>query len=62
MRQWLWTLWRQDSGQDLIEYSLLLAFVVFITAGVISIGGQSIQGITSKSNSQLSAANQQTPG
>jgi Flp pilus assembly pilin Flp len=62
MWQQLWTLWRQDSGQDLIEYTLLLAFVVFITAGVVSIGGASIQGITSKSNSQLSAANQQTPG
>ena len=57
MRQWLWTLWRQDGGQDLIEYTLLLAFVVFITAGVVSIGGQSIKGITSKSNAQISAAN-----
>ena len=57
MQYWLWTLWRQDSGQDLIEYTLLLAFVVFITAGVVSIGGQSIQGITSKSNAQISAAN-----
>ena len=62
MRHWLWTLWRQDSGQDLIEYTLLLAFVVFITAGVVSIGGQSIQGITSKSNAQISAANAQLPG
>ena len=62
MRQWLWNLWCQDSGQDLVEYTLLLAFVVFITAGVVSIGGQSIKGITSRSNSQLSAANAQVPG
>jgi Flp pilus assembly pilin Flp len=62
MQHWLWTLWCQDSGQDLIEYTLLLAFVVFITAGVVSIGGASIQGITSKSTSQISAANQQIPG
>jgi Flp pilus assembly pilin Flp len=62
MRQWLWALWYQDNGQDLIEYTLLLAFIVFITAGVVSIGGASIRGITSKSNAQLSAANQQTPG
>ena len=61
MQYWLWTLWRQDSGQDLIEYTLLLAFVVFITAGVVSIGGQSIQGITSKSNAQISAANAYVP-
>jgi Flp pilus assembly pilin Flp len=61
MRQWLWTLWCQDGGQDLVEYTLLLAFVVFITAGVVSIGGASIQGITSKSASQIAAANQQLP-
>ena len=57
MRQLLWTLWRQDDGQDLIEYTLLLFFIVFITAGVVSIGGQSIKGIVSTSNSQISAAN-----
>jgi Flp pilus assembly pilin Flp len=58
MRHLLWTLWRQDQGQDLIEYTLLLFFIVFITAGVVSIGGQSIKGIVSTSNSQLVAASQ----
>jgi Flp pilus assembly pilin Flp len=58
MRQLLWTLWRQDDAQDLIEYTLLLCFIVFVTAGVVSIGGQSIKGIVSTSNSQISAANQ----
>ena len=58
MRQLLWTLWRQDDGQDLIEYTLLVAFVVFITVGVVSIGGQSIKGITSTSNSQITVASQ----
>ena len=56
MRQLLWTLWRQDDGQDLIEYTLLLAFVIFIVAGVASIGGSSIKGIVSTSNSQIVAA------
>ena len=62
MRYWLRNLWLQDDGQDLTEYALLLAFVLFVTAGVVSIGGQSIQGITSKSNAQISAANAQVPG
>jgi Flp pilus assembly pilin Flp len=61
MQYWLWTLWRQDNGQDLIEYTLLLAFVIFVTAGVVSIGGQSIAGITSRSNAQISAANAGLP-
>ena len=61
MRYWLRNLWLQDDGQDLTEYALLLAFVLFVTAGVVSIGGQSIQGITSKSNAQISAANAFVP-
>jgi Flp pilus assembly pilin Flp len=58
MRQILRTVWRDDEGQDLIEYTLLLSFIVFITAGVVSIGGASIKGIVSASNAQISAANQ----
>ena len=61
MRQWLWTLWRQDDGQDLVEYTLLLAFVIFVTMGLMGFGGQSIRGIVNKSNSQLSAANDLVP-
>ena len=62
MRRLLWSLWRQDDGQDLIEYTLLLFFIVFITAGVVSIGGESIKGIVSKSNSQISIENQYAGG
>jgi Flp pilus assembly pilin Flp len=58
MRQMLYNLWREEEGQDLIEYTLLLAFVVFITAGVMSIGGTSVKGIVNTSNSQLVAASQ----
>ena len=58
MRQMLGSLWREEEGQDLIEYTLLLFFVVFITAGVMSIGGSSVRGIASTSNSQLVAASQ----
>ena len=61
MRQWLWTLWCQDDGQDVIEYTLLLAAVLFLTMGLVGFGGQSIRGIVNKSNSQLSAANQILP-
>ena len=56
--QLLWTLWCQEDGQDLIEYTLLMAFIVFIIAGIVSIGGQSIKGIVSTSNSQIVAASE----
>jgi Flp pilus assembly pilin Flp len=29
-------LWREETGQDLIEWSLLLAFVALVSVGVIS--------------------------
>jgi Flp pilus assembly pilin Flp len=58
MRQLLWSLWRAEDGQDLIEYTLLIFFVVVVTAGIMSIGGDSIKGIVSTSNSQITAASQ----
>jgi Flp pilus assembly pilin Flp len=54
----LLTLLHDEDGQDLIEYTLLLFFVVLVTAGVVSIGGNSIKGIVNTSNSQISYANQ----
>lgn len=46
-----------ESGQDLIEYTLLMAFVALASAALFIGGGRSIKGIWSTSNSQLSAAN-----
>ena len=57
MLRTLLTLWRQDDGQDLIEYTLLITFVVIVTAGVFGIGSTSIQGIVSTSTSQIVAGN-----
>jgi Flp pilus assembly pilin Flp len=50
-------LWRDDAGQDLIEYTLLLAFMLFCTVAMVGFGGSSIKGITSTSNSQIAAGN-----
>ena len=46
-----------DQGQDLIEYTLLMAFVALASAALFLGAGGSIQGIWSTSNSQLQAAN-----
>jgi len=46
-----------DDGQDLVEYTLLLAFVMFTIIG-LSVGfSSSITAIVGTSNSQLSYAN-----
>jgi Flp pilus assembly pilin Flp len=50
-------LWREEQGQDLIEYTLLMAFVALASAALFIGAGGSIKGIWSTSNSQLSAAN-----
>jgi Flp pilus assembly pilin Flp len=49
-------LWKEDSGQDLIEYTLLMAFVALASAALFIGAGGSISGIWSVTNSQLAAA------
>jgi len=49
--------WKDESGQDLIEYTLLLAFVALASAALFIGAGSSVQGIWSITNSQLAAAN-----
>jgi Flp pilus assembly pilin Flp len=49
--------WKDDQGQDLIEYTLLMAFVALASAALFMGAGGSIKGIWSTTNSQLAAAN-----
>ena len=49
--------WREREGQDLIEYTLLLAFVCLASAALFINAGQSISGIWSTASSSLSSAN-----
>jgi Flp pilus assembly pilin Flp len=49
-------LWRDEQGQDLIEYTLMLAFVALASAALFSSAGTSINQIWSKTNSQLTTA------
>jgi Flp pilus assembly pilin Flp len=49
--------WNDEQGQDLIEYTLLLAFVALASAALFIGAGGSVKGIWSITNSQLTAAN-----
>ena len=51
--------WQEEQGQDLIEYTLLMAFVALASAALFIGAGSSIKGIWSVTNSQLAAANSQ---
>ena len=48
-----------EQGQDLIEYTLVLAFVALASAALFLGAGGSIVGIWSTSNNQLAQANGQ---
>lgn len=48
--------WQDDEGQDLIEYTLLLAFVALSSAALFTNAGTSVSKIWSVSNSTLSTA------
>jgi Flp pilus assembly pilin Flp len=50
-------LWNDEQGQDLIEYTLLMAFVALASAALFLGAGGSIKGIWNVTNSQLAAAN-----
>jgi Flp pilus assembly pilin Flp len=48
---------RDESGQDLIEYTLLMAFVALASASLFISAGNSVQGIWTAASSNLSSAN-----
>ena len=50
-------LWNDEQGQDLIEYTLLMAFVALASAALFLGAGGSIKGIWGAANTQLAAAN-----
>lgn len=49
-------MWRNEDGQDLIEYTLLLAFVALVAAGLFIQAGQTTAGIWTQAQNRLSAA------
>lgn len=57
MKNILIQFWREERGQDLVEYSLLLAFVVLASAALFIGAGQQIGGIWITANKQLTNAN-----
>jgi Flp pilus assembly pilin Flp len=48
--------WKDEDGQDLIEYTLLLAFVALSSAALFTNTGTSVSKIWSSGNSTLSKA------
>jgi Flp pilus assembly pilin Flp len=51
-----WKFYTDESGQDFVEYSLLLAFVCLVSAGLFIGAGKTIASIWSTTNTSLSQA------
>jgi Flp pilus assembly pilin Flp len=49
--------WRDESGQDLIEYSLLITFIAIACLALIGAGRPAVNGIWISTNTQLTLAN-----
>lgn len=49
-------LWNEEQGQDLIEYTLLMAFVALASAALFIGAGGKISSIWNVANTQLGAA------
>ena len=50
--------WKDERGQDMVEYSLLLAFVALVGLAAFIGMGQTTSGLWSIVNTRLAAANQ----
>jgi len=48
---------KDEQGQDLIEYTLLMAFIALASAAIFVNAGKSISGIWGNASTQLSLAN-----
>lgn len=56
MRVFIQRFWREESGQDLIEYTLLMAFVALASASLFISAGGSVSSIWGTASNQLSNA------
>jgi Flp pilus assembly pilin Flp len=56
MKSFFRRLWQEESGQDMVEYSLLLAFIVVCAAAVMTSTRVQISTIWSTISSSLSSA------
>jgi pilus assembly protein Flp/PilA len=54
--QYLRALLRQDSGQDLLEYALLVALIALVAVGAVTLTGNGVDSIFTAISNQLTTA------
>jgi Flp pilus assembly pilin Flp len=56
MSKLLVRLWKEEEGQDMIEYSLLITFIAIACMWFIGAGGPSIRGVWTGANATVNQA------
>lgn len=56
MRQFIFQFLNEEQGQDLIEYTLLMAFIALASAAIFVSAGTSVSGIWGSASNQLNNA------
>jgi len=62
MKNLLMNFWQDESGQDLIEYTLLLAFVALVSAAIFIGAGEAASDIWVIANEHLANASDAASG
>jgi Flp pilus assembly pilin Flp len=62
MAAYLRNFWREEEGQDLIEYSLLITFIAIACAAIMGAGRPAVNGIWVGANNHLAIANSVSGG
>jgi Flp pilus assembly pilin Flp len=57
MLRLLGQLWREENGQDLIEYSLLITFIAIACMWFVGAGGPTHRGVWTSANNTVDQAN-----
>jgi Flp pilus assembly pilin Flp len=53
MAKWLGNLWRDDQGQDVAEYAVMLAVILVIVVGTIRLIGSNANNVFSSVGSSI---------
>jgi len=56
MTSFLQTFWQEEDGQDLVEYSLLLAFIALAAVAILNSASSSIKTLWQNISNALSSA------
>ena len=56
MLEFLRRFWNDEQGQSLVEYTLIVAFIMFTIISLANLFHSSISGVTSVTNSSLASA------